>query len=128
MNNFPINYSRGDQIASEASPYGFMDYIYKYSKQDKPEGKTLFDDLLGGSSSGYGHVKSCGIDLAILTTALAAIAAMAFVLYSKITMNGGKRRKKRDSFEISFLENWDNNYLEDLREMLLTGMRNFIAC
>ena len=128
MNNLPIHYSRGDQIASEASPFGFMDYIYKYSKQDKPEGKTLFDDLLGGSSSGYGHVKSCGIDLAILTTALAALAAMAFVLYSKITMNMGKRRKRREFLEISFVENWDSKYLDDLREMILTGMRDFIAC
>ena len=90
MENFPVRYSRGDQMVSESSP---LDYIYKFSRQDKPEAKFL-DDLFGGSSSGYGHVKSCGIDLAILTTALAALGAMAFVLYSKITMNKGRKRKR----------------------------------
>ena len=126
MDNSPINFSRGDQIASESSPLGFMDYIYKYSKQDKPEAKFL-DDLFGGGSSGYGHVKSCGIDLAILTTALAALGAMAFVLYSKITMNKGRRRKRRELFKVSTVEKWDYNYLLYLREMFLSGMLNFTS-
>ena len=122
MENFPVRYSKGDQMASEASP---LDYIYKFSRQDKPEAKFL-DDLFGGSSSGYGHVKSCGIDLAILTTALAALGAMAFVLYSKITMNKGRKRKRRDLYKVTSVENWDYRYFLDLREMLLTGMSTFL--
>ena len=112
-------YSRSDQIPSQTSSASFMDYIYKYShNEDQSTGKFL-DDLVGGSSSGYGHTKSCGINLAILVTALSAIAAMAYVLYTKITMKG-RRRKKRELLNLS--KNWDDYSLHDLSDIVLGGM------
>ena len=112
-----IIYSRRDQTPSQTSPYGFMDYIYKYSNEDQSTGKFL-DDLVGGSSSGYGHTKSCGINLAILVTALAGIAAMAYVLYTKITMKG-RKRKKRELLNLS--KNWDDHTLHDLSDIVFGG-------
>ena len=105
-------------MQSESSK--LSDYIYKYSSEDTASGKT-FDDLFGGSSSGYGHVKSCGINLAILVTALAGLAAMAFVLYQKVTMAMGRRRKKRE-----FMDNLKDTTLSDLTDIMLSGRTIFI--
>jgi hypothetical protein len=114
-----ITYSEGDEMQSEPSKW--TDYIYKYSGEDAASGKT-FDDLFGGSSSGYGHVKSCGINLAILVTALAGLAAMAFVLYQKITMAMvGRRRKKRE-----LMDNLKDTTLSDLADIMLSGRTMFI--
>ena len=61
------------------------------------------------------------INLAILVTAFAGLAAMAFVLYQKVTMAMGRRRKKRE-----FMDNLKDTTLSDLTDIMLSGRTIFI--
>ena len=120
-----IRYTRNVQRASRLSSDGLMDNLFYSSKKDKVTGK-IFDDLVAGGSSGYGYTKSCGINLAILATALAGIGAMAYVLYSKITMNGGRRKKRSDLFNELLIEKWDGSTLHNIEVTIISGMPKFI--
>ena len=53
----------------------------------------------GSYSGGHGHHKQCdnGISLAILLTTLAGIGTLFFILFTRITMFTGRRRRKRSS-------------------------------
>ena len=107
----------GEQTMLESSPSRFM---YKNSPKGDESRRTytkIAGDLFGTYSSGYGHTKSCGINLAILTITLAALAAMAYVLYTKITM-AGRRRRRRELL----LDNWDDLISIDLSEIVLDGI------
>ena len=107
----------GEQTMLESSPSRFM---YKNSPKGDESRRTytkIAGDLFGTYSSGYGHTKSCGINLAILTITLAALAAMAYVLYTKITM-AGRRRRRRELL----LENWDDLISVDLSNIVLDGI------
>ena len=123
MANNPMPFTSGEQTMLESSPSRFM---YKNSPKGDETRRTytkIAGDLFGTYSSGYGHTKSCGINLAILTITLAALAAMAYVLYTKITMAGRRRRRR----ELS-LENWDDLISIDLSEIVLDGIYlNFFA-
>ena len=107
----------------ESSPSKFL---YKNSPKGDESRRTytkIAGDLFGTYSSGYGHTKSCGINLAILTITLAALAAMAYVLYTKITM-AGRRRRRRELL----LDNWEDLISIDLSEMVLDGIYFKLIC
>jgi len=69
-----------------------------------------------GHSAGYGE-EYCdnGVSLALLLTALLGVAVMFYVLYTKITKAG--RRRKRSTDEL--------NDLEEKMNPILTAMDNF---
>ena len=66
----------------------------------------------GSYSGGHGHHKQCdnGISLAILLTTLAGIGTLFFILFTRITMAPGRRRRRRkrgSSFEDYDPDAWD---------------------
>ena len=60
--------------------------------------KAAGSGLLGSYSSGYDDCDN-GISIGLLLTAALGIAVMFYTLYTKITMAGGRRRKKRSEVE-----------------------------
>ena len=60
--------------------------------------KGAASGMLGSYSSGYDDCDN-GISIGLLLTAALGIAVMFYTLYTKITMAGGRRRKKRSEVE-----------------------------
>ena len=124
MTKTEVRHETNAQSVPQSSLLDLMGTVFEDSKKDGATAKFL-DDLVGDSSSGYGHTKSCGINLAILVTALAGIAAMAFVLYSKITMNKGRRKKRNFSFNDPLINAWDIVTLYNIEAIILGGRLKF---
>ena len=114
----PRRYSSFQQGGSQTSPLAAIGNLFGYRQDATASSKTL-DGLLGSSSSGYGHTKSCGISLALLVTALAGIATMAYTLYTKITK--GRRKRSVSSLGFYFMSEW-NDILIHVEEYIVGGM------
>lgn len=91
------------------------------------EPRSLLSTIFGSESSSdpnrrsdYGHhgYYECdtGINIAALAATLAGIAALGFILYTKITM-AGRRRRKRDHSDFFF----DMEILPNFSELVLHG-------
>ena len=81
--------------------YQNNDYFSAIDDGDDP--LTAASDLLG-SYDGH-HKCDNGISICLLVTTLAGIATLYFILFTRITM-AGRRRKKRDSSEAPDDDAW----------------------
>ena len=75
-------------------------------RSNKAQEKIAAASQQYGSYSGH-HKCDNGISLAILLTTLAGIASLFFILFTRITMFTGRRRRKRSSSEDSDPDAWD---------------------
>ena len=83
-------------LGSSSSPLGFDSLFFS----NKPNRKHEPQDSIVSSSSGYGYYCDNGINIALLITTLAGIAVMFYVLYTKLTMQAGRRKKKEAEFSV----------------------------
>ena len=75
-------------------------------RSNKAQEKIAAASQQYGSYSGH-HKCDNGISLAILLTTLAGIASLFFILFTRITMFTGRRRRKRSSSGDSDPDAWD---------------------
>ena len=73
----------------------------------------------GSQTSGYGdHYCDNGVNIAILALTLAGLAAMFYVLYTKITMLVGRRRRRHAEDYNSPVQNLPYTYTYNMDEII----------
>ena len=89
--------------------------------------RIQLDDNDGSLSSGYGsYYCDNGINIAILALTLAGLATMFYVLYTKITMLVGRRRRHAIEYNTPVHQPPDNsiNSMEEISYFLSMGSSN----
>ena len=76
------------------------------------------DDSEGSLSSGYGgYYCDNGVNIAILALTLAGLAAMFYVLYTKITMLVGRKRRSAEKYN-SPVKEFPYNYTYNIDDII----------
>ena len=73
------------QLLSGSTKYGLWSLLHSNSRQT--------DDIIGSPSNSYGYYCDNGINIALLVTVLAGLATMFYILYTKITMLTGRKKR-----------------------------------